>query len=421
MRALLDGLVEQAIAYANPYSAVSKALGTRPKGKIVVAGAGKAACKMARAVEAKWEDISGIVVTRHGYDQPLKVLDCLLAAHPVPDQKSHAAAKALLKLVAPLTKDDTLLFLASGGASALVCAPIAGLSFDQKRQLMRHLYLSSAAIGEINTVRMAVSAIKGGGLARAAAPAGIRTLVVSDVAGDDPAKVGSGPTVPGELNLDMIADIFEKYDLSALCDLSLVKAELERRRHLQIPRTADAPEVILTSRDMLNAVSTYCSRNGLFVENLGGAVEGNARDVAAAHFEKAIQIRSQMSAHSRPVVLISGGECTVVKTGNGVGGPNAEYVLALARLMDGEDGLSAVACDTDGVDGIAEVAGARADGQTAAAARAKGLSLDKALDDNDAHSFFAAIGEQIITGPTGTNLNDFRAILITPPSGGGAQ
>lgn len=420
-RDLLFRVARTAVAAADPYQVVISALGKRPSGNVVVAGAGKAAARMAKAVEDRWADVSGIVVTRAGYEEELSKLTCLLAKHPVPDHSSRIAATSLMELAQPLNAGDTMVFLASGGASALLCAPIDGITFRQKKEMMRRLLISGASIEEINFVRSAVSKIKGGGLGRMAAPANIRTIVVSDVAGDNAALVGSGPSIFSWIDYPRVRDIIRQYGLSELCDLRVIARHASEWNTSAVEHSRHQVDVVLTSEDMLRVVEKAFAKDGVRVINLGGAVAGDARETAKDHLLLALAEQGNLSTGDQPVILISGGECTVAKKGDGVGGPNAEYALAFAKLVDGSSGISVIACDTDGVDGGAEVAGAFADSRTISRAASLGISANQALENNDAHAFFERLNDQLITGPTGTNLNDFRAILVQPRREGGAR
>jgi glycerate 2-kinase len=408
----LRALFAAAVAAADPMRAVPAHLPPRPSGRVVVVGAGKASARMAEAVEAAWGPCEGLVITRYGYERPTRGIQIAAAAHPVPDAAGALATARMLDLLAGLTEADVVLALVSGGASALLVAPVDGVTLAEKQAVNAALLASGAPISQMNVVRRALSRVKGGQLAAAAYPARVLALLISDVPGDDPATIGSGPTV-GTLPGDA-AGIVARYGLALPPS---VRAALARPPGVVPPgdpRLARVENRVIAAPSQSLAAAAALA-GGCEVRLLGDALEGEARDVAAAQAALALSIRQRMVPGSRPVLLLSGGELTVTIRGDGTGGPNAEFALALALALDGAPGIHALACDTDGVDGAAEVAGAVIGPDTLSRARALGRDPAAALARNDAHSFFAALGDQVVTGPTLTNVNDFRAVLILPP------
>lgn len=410
--ALLRRLFDAAVAAADPMRAVPAHLPPRPHGRVVVVGAGKASARMAEAVESAWGPCEGLVITRYGYERPTQGIEIAAAAHPVPDAAGAAATARMLDLLATLGPDDLALALISGGASALLVAPADGVSLAEKQAVNAALLASGAPISAMNVVRRHLSRVKGGQLAAAAHPARMLALLISDVPGDDPAIIGSGPTVGADSG--DAAAIAARY---ALALPPAVQAALARPSPVVPPgdpRLARVENRIIAAPAQSLAAAAALAPD-CEVRILGDALEGEARDVAAAQAAQALTIRARMAPGARPVLLLSGGELTVTLRGDGVGGPNAEFALALALALNGAPGIHAIACDTDGVDGAAEVAGATIGPDTLARARALGLDPAQALARNDAHGFFSALGDQVIPGPTLTNVNDFRAILILPP------
>ena len=335
------------------------------------------------------------------------------AAHPVPDESGLAATARMLELVKTAGESDFVLALISGGASALLVAPAEGVSLAEKQAVNAALLASGAPIDKMNTVRKHLSRVKGGQLAAAAYPARMLSLLISDVPGDDPAFIGSGPTVgDASTPADALA-ILEQWKIEVPASVRAALAGPNRVLSPTDPRLARVENVIYAApKQSLAAAAELAEKAGYDVRLLGDALEGEARDVARAQAEQALQIRASLRQGDQPVLLISGGELTVTRRGNGIGGPNAEFCLALAIALNGAEGIHALACDTDGVDGAAEVAGAVIGPDTLAKAAKAGLDPQVALAANDAHSFFAAIGSQVVTGPTLTNVNDFRAIAI---------
>jgi hydroxypyruvate reductase/glycerate 2-kinase len=377
----------------------------------VVVGAGKGAIAMAEAVEGRWNGpLEGFVVAPHGLPSSLTRIATRYATHPGPDDGSLAAAEEALRLAGTLGEDDLLLALISGGGSSLLSAPAPGITPPEKRDLMRALLKSGANITELNCVRRHLSAIKGGQLARAAGKARIHTLVVSDVPGDDPAVVASGPT---------LGDGTRKADARAILERYRIALPPSVTRWLQAPdiprgplRDDNVTEVIVSPQESFRAAIAEAEKAGLNVLFLGDRLEGESRDVAKVHAGIVHQIRSHGTPAPRPCLVLSGGETGVTVRGNGRGGRNAEFALALAVALAGLPGVTALAADTDGVDGMEPVAGAVVMPDTLQRARQLGLDPVAALENNDGHGFFAALGDQVITGPTQTNVNDFRAILI---------
>ena len=409
---LLRGLFDRAVEVADPMRSLADHLPPRPAGRVVVVGAGKASARMAEAVEAAWGPCEGLIITRYGYGRPCKGIEIVEAAHPVPDQSGVAATARMLALLAGLGADDYVLGLISGGASALLTAPAGDISLADKQALNAGLLASGAPIDAMNTVRKHISRVKGGQLAAAAYPAQMHTLMISDVPGDDPAFIGSGPTVGDRTSAAQATAILNQWGITAA---PAVRAALAQ------PSGVIAPEDLRLSRathqiyaapaQSLAAAARMAA--GYDVRMLGDALEGEARDVAADQADLARALQADMTPDARPILLLSGGELTVTRRGDGIGGPNAEFALALAIALGGCAGIHAIACDTDGVDGAAEVAGAVISPDSLARARSVQMDPVAYLNRNDAHRFFEGIGDQVITGPTLTNVNDFRAILIT--------
>lgn len=401
----LRGLFERAVAVADPMVSLAQHLPDRPQGRVVVIGAGKASARMAEAVEAAWGPCEGLVITRYGYARPCQGIEIVEAAHPVPDAAGSAATDRMLSVLHGLGAQDFVLALISGGASALLTAPAKGVSLADKQRVNAALLASGAPIDQMNTLRKHLSRVKGGQLAAAAYPAKMLTLMISDVPGDDPAFIGSGPTVGEGSTPQDAAKVVARWGIELPASVALALAQGSSVVAPGDPRLSRVTNTIYAAPSQ--SLAAAAAMAGCKVQLLGDALEGEAREVAAQHAKLALSLRGQ-----GPVLLLSGGELTVTRRGAGVGGPNAEYCLALALALGGAPGIHALACDTDGVDGAAEVAGAVVTPGTLARARAAGIDPSEALAKNDAHSFFAAIDDQVITGPTLTNVNDFRAILI---------
>ncbi len=411
--AFLRRLFDRAVEVADPMRSLPDFLPPKPAGRVVVIGAGKASARMAEAVESVWGPCEGLVITRYGYARPCKGIEIVEASHPVPDQAGAQATARMLELLAGLGQGDFVLALISGGASALLVAPTQGVPLSEKQAVNAALLASGAPIDRMNTVRKHLSRVKGGQLAAAAFPARMLSLMISDVPGDDPAFIGSGPTVGDPSTAAEARAILEHWQIDVP---DSVHAALQRDTGViapEDPRLSRVENRIYAApAQSIRAAAALA--DGLDVRLLGDALEGEAREVATEHAALARSIRAELAPGARPVLLLSGGELTVTRRGNGIGGPNAEYCLALAVALDGAGGIHAIACDTDGVDGAAEVAGAIVGPDTLAKAHTQGIDPAACLAANDAHSFFAAIGDQVVTGPTLTNVNDFRAILVIP-------
>ena len=409
---LLRALFDRAVDVADPMRAIALHLPPKPAGRVLVIGAGKASARMAEAVEAVWGPCTGLVITRYGYARGCQGIEIIEAAHPVPDAAGVAATARMLDLVQGLGPDDFVLALMSGGASALLCAPRPGISLAQKQAINAALLASGAPIGQMNILRKHLSLVKGGQLAAAAFPAQVLALMISDVPGDDPAFIGSGPTVAEASSAADALAVAARWGI-ALPETALQALQTTTTIAPTDPRlTTTTNRVIAAPAQSLMAAQALAQSQGCEVRLLGDALEGEAREVAVLHAALAVEIASGMARGARPIVLLSGGELTVTRRGQGIGGPNAEFCLALAIALQGHPRLHALACDTDGVDGGAEVAGAIV---TPTTLTRSAQGAEQALTDNDAHSFFAALDDQVITGPTLTNVNDFRAILIAPP------
>ena len=419
-RALLRDLFDAALSAARPATCLAPYIDglQRPKGRTVVIGAGKASAAMARALEDRWpHPLEGLVVTRYGYGETCKRIEIVEAAHPVPDEKGRAAAGRMLEKVKGLSPDDLLLCLVSGGASALLALPAPGLTLADKQEVNRALLKSGAHIGEMNTVRKHLSAIKGGRLAIAAQPARVLSWLISDVPNDDPGVIGSGPTVADATTFADALAVLAKFRIEPP---PAVRAHLEAGAAGRIeetpkpgdPRLARVETVMVaTPRRSLEAAAAVARGKGLDVVMLGDNLEGEARVLGAAHAKMAIETAQRSK---RPTVILSGGETTVTVRGKGRGGRNVEYLLAEALAAGGAPGIWGLSADTDGVDGAEDIAGAIFTPDTLARARAKGRDPQAMLDDNDGHGFFEMLGDSLVTGPTRTNVNDFRATLIVP-------
>lgn len=413
-RELLRELFDLAVAVADPMRFIAPNLPPKPPGRLLVVGAGKASARMAEAVEAEWGPCDGLVITRYGYGRPTRGIEIVEAAHPVPDQAGVEATKRMLALLAGLGADDLVVMLISGGASALLCAPAGQMTLAEKQGVNQALLSSGAPIGQMNVLRKHLSRVKGGQLAASAAPARVVSLMISDVPGDDPAMIGSGPTVGDGSTVGDAEAIVSRWKI-ALPEAA--QAVLDAGSGVIPPgddRLARVENrIVAAPAQSLAAAAELLARRGIATLTLGDDLDGEAREVAAEHAQLALEKQAGLSA-GEMLVILSGGELTVTRRGDGVGGPNAEYALALALALDGAAGISALACDTDGVDGAAEIAGAVITPDTLTRAQAAGQDPHRALARNDAHSFFGALGDQVAPGPTLTNVNDFRAIIIRP-------
>lgn len=410
-KAILRSLFEAAVEAANPQAAVARNLPVPPKGRTVVIGAGKAAVPMAKAVEENWNGpLEGFVIAPHGYSHDLKRLGLVHGRHPVPDETSFAAAEKALALAGTLGPDDLLIALISGGASALMSKPVPGISITDKFALVKALLKCGANIAELNCVRKQISAVKGGRLARAAGQARIHTLALSDVPGDDPAIIGSGPTVPDPTRKKDARAILARYGVAVPPSITAWLESPDEDRTILSPETET--RVIVSPSESFRAVRQKAEAMGLNVLYLGDRIEGEAREVAKVHAAIALEIADHDQPVKKPCLLLSGGETGVTVRGKGRGGRNVEFLLGLAVALGGDKRITALAADTDGIDGMEPIAGAMIDPTSLDRARAMGLDPMAYLENNDAHSLFERLGDQVITGPTHTNVNDFRAILI---------
>lgn len=414
-RDLLESLFRDAVAAAQPALAVRASLPSPPAGRVIVVGAGKASAQMAKALEEAWDGpLEGLVVTRYGYAAPCRHIEIVEAAHPVPDAAGYRAARRIMEKVSGLSRNDLVVALISGGGSALLPQPGPGMTLADEQAVNAALLASGAPISVMNVIRNELSAIKGGRLAALAAPARVATLVVSDVPGDDPALVASGPTVP------LGSSRAEARRLVALYRLTLPPAahDLLASEANPAPRPGDpafagnSVSIIASAALSLEAAARCARAQGLGVHILSDAVEGEARDVARVHAAIAREVAARNRPFEKPALILSGGETTVTLRGTGRGGRNAEFLLAFAIAIEGVGGITALAADTDGIDGAGDNAGAVADGTTATRMRAAGIDPLAALADNDAYTAFRAVDGLLTTGPTGTNVNDFRAILV---------
>ncbi|GLK64564.1 glycerate kinase type-2 family protein [Paracoccus kondratievae] len=413
-REFLTGLFDAAVAAADPETALAAHLPDRPRGRTVVVGAGKGAAQLAAAFERRWDaPVEGVVVTRYGYGCDTRNIRVIEAAHPVPDQAGLAATGALFEAVRGLSKDDLVVALVCGGGSALLPAPPEGLTLEDEIELNRTLLASGAPISVMNAIRKQVSRIKGGRLALAAHPARVVSLVVSDVPGDDPAQVASGPTVPDAVTRRDARRLLETWRI----ELPPRLAEWFAGEDGLPPDPADPRfaghevRVVASARLSLEAAAARAGAAGIPAVILSDAIEGEARDVARVHAAIAREVATQDRPFTPPVAILSGGETTVTLRGNGKGGRNSEFLLAFGLAIEGLP-IAALAADTDGIDGSEDNAGAFADGDSAARLRTLGCDPAAMLAGNDTWSAFAALGDLFAPGPTGTNVNDFRAILV---------
>lgn len=408
-------MFDAAIASAQPALCVPPHLPNPPRGRLIVVGAGKASAAMARAVEENWSGpLSGLVVTRYGYAVPCERIDIVEAAHPVPDAAGMDAAQRMLERVGALHEDDLVLCLLSGGGSALLPLPAPGLTLDHKQIVSRALLRSGATISEINCVRRHLSAIKGGRLAAACHPARVLTLLISDVPSDRPSDIASGPTVADPTTCADALAILRRYDIEPP---GPVRDVLESGRGESVkpsdPRLiGSAVRMIATPQLALEAAACVARAAGIAPYILGDAIEGEARDVGTVFAGMALQVAERNQPFAAPCVLLSGGETSVTVRGSGRGGRNVEFLLSLAIALEGHSGIHALAGDTDGVDGQEEIAGACIGPDSLVRAWSLGLKPQEMLANNDGHGFFTALGDSVLTGPTLTNVNDFRAILI---------
>jgi len=414
-RILLKAMFDAAIAAALPDKTLPFYLPSAPQGRMLVLGCGKAAASMAKAVEDHWPaQLSGMVVTRYGYKVPTRRIEVIEAAHPVPDEAGRKGAERMLAMVQGLSPDDLVLFLVSGGGSSLLSLPANGITLADKQAINQALLKSGATISEMNCVRKHLSAVKGGRLAAACAPARVITLAISDIPGDDPAVIASGPTVADATTFADARAILDKYHIAGPKNvIEHLRAAKDETPKPGDPRLAKTELHMIAAPQMsLEAAAETARRAGVTPVILGDAIEGEAREVAIVHAGIARQVKRHGQPASKPCVLLSGGETTVTVRGQGRGGRNVEFLLALAVALGGEPDVFALAGDTDGVDGTEDNAGALLTPDTLARARERQLDANTMLADNDGYSFFSGIGDLVMTGPTLTNVNDFRAILI---------
>jgi hydroxypyruvate reductase len=408
-------MFDAAIASAQPAVCVPPHLPPPPRGRFIVVGAGKASAAMARAVEDHWDGpLSGLVVTRYGYAVPCQSVEIVEAAHPVPDAAGLRAAERMLALVGGLREEDLVLCLFSGGGSALLPLPVAGLTLELEQTVNRALLASGASIGDMNCVRRHLSAIKGGRLAAACHPASVLTLLISDVPGDRPVDIASGPTVADPTTSAEALAIARRYGIELPAP---VREVLDSGRGESVkpgdPRLARADVRMIAAPQMaLEAAAAVAEDAGIAAHILGDSIEGEAADVGKVFAGMALQVAGRNQPFRAPCVLLSGGETTVTVRGRGRGGRNVEFLLSLAIGLEGHPRIHALAGDTDGVDGQEEIAGACIGPDSLARAASLGLRPKDMLANNDGHGFFGALGDSVITGPTLTNVNDFRAILI---------
>lgn len=409
-KSYLEALFRAAIKSADPVNAIPQHLPPRPEGRVVVIGSGKASARMAEVVEQVWGPVEGLVITRYGYARPTQKIRIVEAAHPMPDRAGLEATQQMIEMLSSCGQGDTVLALISGGASSLLSYPSAGMTLADEQELHQALLSSGAPISTMNLIRKHFSGVKGGQLAAAAYPAEVMGLLISDVPGDDPGEIGSGPTVGEDRPASSACAAAQQIGLGALIE-RLGGAQASTVVPTQDTRLSTTTNrIIAAPMQALEAAASVAGRS-VRVEILGDALEGEAAELARAQVALA-KTRQKTLGRDETLLLLSGGECTVSGRGSGVGGPNAEFALSAAIALGNHAGIAILAGDTDGVDGAAEVAGAFVDGTTLARAKAASLDPEDALKAHDSHSFFAQLGDQILTGPTLTNVNDFRAILI---------
>jgi glycerate 2-kinase len=415
---LLRRLFDAAIQAARPAHCLPPWLPPPPHGRTLVLGAGKASAAMAQALEQHWQGaLSGLVVTQYGHSVSCERIAIVEAAHPVPDEAGLAAARHMLELTNGLTADDLVICLFSGGGSALLPLPLDGLTLQDKQGVTSALLKSGASIREINCVRRHFSAIKGGRLAAACHPAQVLTLLISDVPGDDPVDIASGPTVGDPTTCAEALEILRRYRIDVTdCTQDILQSGRGETLKPDDPLlTRSTVKIVATPHMALQAAADTARQAGVMPLILGDAIEGEAREVGMAMAGRALRMASTSPL---PCVLLSGGETTVVVNGHGRGGRNVEFLLALGLALDGHAGIYALAGDTDGMDGTEPIAGALLYPDSLVRAKELGLQACASLHDNDAHGFFSALGDSVVTGPTLTNVNDFRAILVTPEAAG---
>jgi hydroxypyruvate reductase len=410
-------MFDAAIAAAQPALCLPAHLPPRPKGRTIVIGAGKASAAMAEALEANWDGpLEGLVVTRYGYARPCERIQIVEAAHPLPDEAGLRAAEAIAHIVTGLSADDLVIALISGGGSSLLAAPLPGLTLADKQAVGAALLKSGATISEINCVRRHLSSLKGGRLGALCAPAKLVSLLISDVPGDDPLDIASGPTVADPTTCADALAVLARYRLTPpAAVLEILQSGAGESVKPGDPRLFRAEtRMIATPYMALEAAAKVALDAGYKPWILSDSIEGEAREVGKVFAALALESRARKKSFEPPCVLLSGGETTVTLRGKGRGGRNVEFLLSLAVALNGAKGVFAMAGDTDGVDGVEEIAGAVIAPDTLLRARALNIDPRKSLDDNDGHGFFQALGDSVVTGPTLTNVNDFRAIVIEP-------
>ncbi len=391
--------------------------------RIIVLGAGKASAEMANALECHWQEtdwgekLTGLVLTRYGYGVPCTSIEIVEAAHPVPDEIGQITAQRILNLAESATDQDLVICLISGGGSALLASPGKGLTLQDKQALNRSLLQSGATIGEMNCVRKHLSAIKGGRLAQAVQPARLWTLAISDVPGDDLSVIASGPTVPDPTTFRDALEILRRYQIqpTPAIQSTLEAAEEETPKPGDDIFSRNQVRLVATPQLMLEAAGKEAEKSGITPIILSDRIEGEAREVAKVHAAIAKQIKHRDQPINSPALILSGGETTVTVRGNGMGGRNTEFILSLLEALQGEEGISAIAVDTDGIDGTEDNAGAWIDQNSFLKAKRLKLKANDFLDNNDAYSFFQQLDQLVLTGPTMTNVNDFRAIFVDQP------
>ena len=414
-RGFLQSLFHSAVDAVSAGRKIGAFLPPPPKGRTLVIGAGKGAAAMAAAVEQRWEgELSGLVVTRYGHGADCRRIEVIEAGHPVPDSAGRDAAHRILAMVRDLSEDDLVLCLISGGGSSLLALPAAGISLAQKQAVSKALLASGATIFEMNCVRKHLSAVKGGRLALACAPAQVVTLLISDIPGDDPAVIASGPTLTDATTRAEALEILQRYGIAIPDNVAahLASPACETPKPGDPRFARNTHHVMATAQDALEAAAASVRAAGLTAHILSDRIEGEARDIGAMHAAIARQVIARDQPFAAPCVVISGGETTVTVRGKGRGGRNAEFLLSLAHALEGLPRVYALACDTDGIDGSGDNAGAVLAPDSVARAAALGMSTRRSLDNNDGYGFFSALGDLVVTGPTRTNVNDFRALLI---------
>ncbi len=409
----LQKLFDAAIAAADPFKALEGTMPRPPKGRTIVVGAGKGVAQLAAAFEAHWQGpLEGVVVTRYGYGAPCRQIKVLEAAHPVPDSAGLQAAKALEAAIQDLTPDDLVVALVTGGGSSLLPAPPDGFSLEDEQVLNTELLASGAPISTMNAIRKQFSRMKGGRLAEMAYPAKVVNLIVSDVPGDAPHEVASGPCVPDPSGAKEATAAINAYGIVLPAKmLDFIASEKAPRPGDKVFSSLEV-HVIASARQSLEAAAKVCADAGISAVILSDRIEGEAREIAKMHGAMAIEVADRARPFGPPVVMLSGGETTVTLKGNGKGGRNTEFLLSLAITCNGMDKITALAADTDGIDGSEDNAGAFIDGSTCDRLRSLGADPAALLSNNDAWSAFDMLGDLFSPGPTGTNVNDFRAILV---------